>query len=152
MMLRLRPQVSADQQRMFPHNALTAPASKASVVAVQGFGRFGPFGPGHTNSKVRYDLRQDAGAAVWLPWVVGGGVWAWQLGRRQLSLGCPPTAWAALLYASVALGVVTSYIPMAWDRYLLSIQAPAALLAAGAAVALLRRWGGTQREAQACAA
>ena len=41
----------------------------------------------------------------------------------------PPTAWAILIYFVVALSVVTVYLPMAWDRYFLPIQAPAALLA-----------------------
>ena len=40
-----------------------------------------------------------------------------------------------LVHFAVAFAVVTLYLPMAWDRYLLPIQAPAALLAAGVAVA-----------------
>ena len=44
-----------------------------------------------------------------------------------------------LVQFGVALPVVTAYLPMAWDRYLLPIQAPAALLAAGAVVAAAGR-------------
>ena len=40
-----------------------------------------------------------------------------------------PTAWCLVAWAGVALGMVTAYLPMAWDRYQLPIQAPAALLA-----------------------
>ena len=77
---------------------------------------------------------------VWLPWVAGRGV----SGRRprvarSVEAGEPPTAWAVLVHFAVAFAVVTLYLPMAWDRYLLPIQAPAALLAAGVAVAAAGR-------------
>ena len=42
----------------------------------------------------------------------------------------PPRAWALVIWSVLALLVVTVYLPMAWDRYQLPIQAPAALLAA----------------------
>jgi hypothetical protein len=133
-MFRLRFQVSAEQQEMFPHNALRTRAEKVAAVAVQGFGRFGPFGPSHSDSTRRFDQAQDWGAVLWLPWVAAGAVWAWRRGRAQRLAGEPPTAWAVLVHFVVALAVVTAYIPMAWDRYYLPLQAPATLLAAGAMV------------------
>jgi 4-amino-4-deoxy-L-arabinose transferase-like glycosyltransferase len=135
MMFLLRLEVSAGQKKTFPHNALVAPYEKLATIAVQGFGRFGPFGPSHSDSTKWFDFSQDWGAIVWLPWVAAGGVWAAMRGRSQASAGDAPTAWALLAYAVVAFVVVTAYIPMAWDRYQLAIQAPAALLAAGAAAA-----------------
>jgi 4-amino-4-deoxy-L-arabinose transferase-like glycosyltransferase len=138
-LFRLRFEVSAGQQKLFPHNALSGLGEKAATVAVQGFGRFGPFGPSHADSTRWLDPRQDWGAAVWLPWVAAGAVWAAAAGRAQRAAGVPPTAWALLLHFAVALGVVTLYLPMAWDRYQLPIQAPACLLAAAAAVAAAGR-------------
>ena len=44
--------------------------------------------------------------------------------------GTPPTAFALLVWAFVSWAVVAAYLPLAWDRYLLPIQAPNALLAA----------------------
>ncbi len=137
-LFRLRFDVSAGQQTQFAHNALRTPGDRLAVSIVQGFGRFGPFGPGHSNSVQRFELRQDWGALVWLPWVMLGIVWASQRGLGQVRAGEPPTAWAVLVYFVVAFGVVTLYLPMAWDRYLLPIEAPAALLASGATVAGLR--------------
>lgn len=138
-MLELRFRVSTDQKAMFPHNAVNTPAEKVATAAVQGFGRFGPFGPPRSDSTRRFDARQDWGAVVWLPWVAAGAVWAGRRGRAQAEAGLAPAAWAVLAQFAVALAVVTAYLPMAWDRYLLSIQAPASLLAAGAAVALADR-------------
>jgi 4-amino-4-deoxy-L-arabinose transferase-like glycosyltransferase len=135
MMFLLRLEVSAGQKKTFPHNALVAPYEKLATIAIQGFGRFGPFGPSHGDSTKWFDFSQDWGAILWLPWVAAGAVWAAARGRAQGRAGDPPTAWALLAYAVVAFGVVTAYIPMAWDRYQLAIQAPAALLAAGAATA-----------------
>ena len=102
---------------------------------MQGFGRFGLFGPRHSDSTRRYDWAQDRGAVVWLPCVVAGAAWAWSHGRRQLGRGEPPTAWAILVEAAVALAAVTAYLPLAWDRYYLPLQPGSALLAAGAVVA-----------------
>ena len=67
-----RRDMARGQQRMFPHNALESLADRASVVAVQGFGRFGPLGPRKSDSTRRYDLSQDFGALLWLPLVAGG--------------------------------------------------------------------------------
>lgn len=139
LMLALRFKVSADQKRMFPHNALDTGGAKAAAVAVQGFGRFGPFGPSHSDSTRRFDARQDWGALLWWPWVASGAWWAWRRGRAQDQSGSPPTAWAVLAHFGVALVVVTAYLPMAWDRYYLPIQAPSCLLASGAAVAAVSR-------------
>ncbi len=127
--------VSRNQSEGFADDAVGTPIEKIKVVTVQGFGRFGLFGPRASNSVIRYDPRQDWGAAVWLPWTALGAAWALRRGHSQRSAGEPPTSWAALVYAAVALAVVTSYLPLAWDRYFLSIQAGSALLAAGCAVA-----------------
>ena len=63
--------------------------------------------------------------------MLAGLVAAIRLGEAAASaIGQPPTAWALALWACLALTVVTVYLPMAWDRYQLPIQAPAALLAA----------------------
>lgn len=145
MMFRLRLQVAADQQRMFPHNALHLPAEKVSVMAVQGFGRFGPFGPAESDSRNRFDLNQDRGGFIWLPCVGIGLIWALLRGWSERHAGDPPTAWAIAAYWIVGFTVVTAYLPMAWDRYMLSIQAPSALLAAGLLVATVDAlWGLTR--------
>jgi 4-amino-4-deoxy-L-arabinose transferase-like glycosyltransferase len=125
-----RRSVSQGQQQKFSHNAVHTPMERAKVLAVQGFGRFGPFGPSKSDSTVRYDLVQDLSAILWLPLVLAGGVATFRLGRRQLRGGEPPTAWALLVWAGLALAVVVAYLPMAWDRYLLPIQSPMTLLAA----------------------
>jgi hypothetical protein len=135
----LRLDVAAGQKERFAHNALNGPYDKLSTTAVQGFGRFGPLGPSHTDSTKRYDWTQDWGAVVWLPLVAAGCFWAWRRGRAQANAGEPPTAWAVLVYFTVALGVVSIYVPLAWDRYFLSIQAPSILIAAGAVAALASR-------------
>lgn len=128
-----RTETARDQIRIFAHNALTTPLEKAEVAAVQGFGRFGPFGPRHSDSTRRFDWSQDRGAVLWLPWVGAGLAWALARGRRQWATGAPPTGWAIAVHASVAAFVVTAYLPLAWDRYLLPLQPGSALLAAGVA-------------------
>jgi hypothetical protein len=130
-----RVNVAREQRVLFPHNALNTPLEKLAVAAVQGFGRFGPFGPRKDDSTKRFDRSQDWGATLWLPWVAAGLVWALARGRRQCAAGEPPTAWAIAVAAVVAALVVTAYLPLAWDRYLLSLQPGSALLAAGVAVA-----------------
>ncbi|HEV3165170.1 MAG TPA: phospholipid carrier-dependent glycosyltransferase [Isosphaeraceae bacterium] len=136
-MLELRLNVPLDQQKVFPNYALTSPTAKIEAVVVQGFGRFGPFGPAHSDSTKRFDWNQDRGALIWLPWVVLGAIWAASRGRRQFRAGEPTTSWAILLQAIVALATVTAFIPLAWDRYYLSLQPGSALFAAGVAVAAL---------------
>lgn len=134
--------VSRKAQGRFPHDALESPLAKVAAVAVQGFGRFGPLGPqDHDSLKAlpRYAWNLDRSALVWLPWVFAGMVWSWARGRRQLGEAQSPTAWAVLLQASVALVTVTAFIPLAWDRYFLSIQPGAILLASGVAVATFDR-------------
>ena len=65
--------VSRQQQRhVSPHNAVTTPLDKLEVVAVQGFGRFGLFGPRHSDSTRRFDLSQDLGALILAPLGCGG--------------------------------------------------------------------------------
>jgi hypothetical protein len=78
---------------------------------------------------------------VWWPIVGFGILQAYRLGRRQLRDGAPPTAFALLAWAAVSWAVVASYVPLAWDRYFLPIQAPNALLAAVGIAALMDRWG-----------
>ena len=136
MMTDLRLKVSAGQQKGFPHNAVKTPWDKASVTAVQGFGRFGPLGPSASDSRVRYDRAQDWGAMVWIPLVLLGGGTALVRGRTQRNRGEPPTSWAALIHFAMALVVVTAYLPMAWDRYMLPIQGPSALLGAMGCLAI----------------
>jgi hypothetical protein len=137
--------MSEGQQAGFSHNALTTLRERAKVVAAQGFGRFGPLGPSTSDSTKRYDLAQDAGAIVWLPACAAGLAASIALGRRQFRAGEAPMAWALAAWAVLSLGVVTLYIPMAWDRYQLPIQAPSCLLAATflvpCAEAILRRVG-----------
>jgi 4-amino-4-deoxy-L-arabinose transferase-like glycosyltransferase len=122
--------MSEGQQKAFPHNALTTLPERAKVVAVQGFGRFGPLGPARSDSTRRYDFSQDAGAFVWLPVCVAGLACSLVLGLRQYRAGDAPLAWATAAWALLSLAVVTVYLPMAWDRYQLPIQTPFSLLAA----------------------
>ncbi|WP_435007100.1 ArnT family glycosyltransferase [Tundrisphaera lichenicola] len=127
--------VSTEAKSIFPRDALRTPLEKIEAVAVQGFGRFGPFGPrAGTDSTVRRSRAQDWGACVWLPWVALGMVAASVRGLAQVRGGEPPVAWAVLVQAGVALIVVTAFIPLAWDRYYLSIQPGSALLGAFAVV------------------
>ncbi len=138
-----RSELSAQQQKMFPDDALHTFSDRASVVLVQGFGRFGAFGPGKSDSTRRFDLHQDWGAFLWLPVVLAGAVAAGRLGWQQHRQSRAPTGWALLIWWVLALVVVTAYLPMAWDRYQLPIQSPAALLAAlllASAADGLRTW------------
>jgi 4-amino-4-deoxy-L-arabinose transferase-like glycosyltransferase len=134
--------MSAGQQEKFSHNALKTIPERAKVVAVQGFGRFGPFGPVKSDSTIRYDMRQDWGAFVWFPLGLAALGYALAYGRAQSRRREAPAAWAVATWALVALAVVTLYLPMAWDRYLLPIQAPFSLLAAAAIVGA---WDGLAR-------
>jgi 4-amino-4-deoxy-L-arabinose transferase-like glycosyltransferase len=128
--VRHRLQLSEQQRKNFPDDALHTIAERCAVVAVQGFGRFGPFGPALSNSRVRFDLRQDGGALFWGAFVLIGVIESIALGRSQWRAGSPPTGIALWTWATLAWLVVTIYLPMAWDRYLLPIQAVNALLAA----------------------
>lgn len=135
-----RASVSRTGQDRFPHDALRTPLEKLKTVLVQGFGRFGLLGPPRHDSLTpysRYDWKRDWGALIWTPWIVLGGARAIARGRRQLRDGEPPTAWAVLVQACVALATVTAFVPLVWDRYLLSIQGGSALLAAVALGALV---------------
>jgi hypothetical protein len=128
--VRHRVELSENQQKNFPADALHTLGERAAVATVQGFGRFGLLGPTLADSRVRFDLTQDWGALVWAPFVLLGLVESMWLGRSQWRAGGPPTGIALLTWAALAWLVVTVYLPMAWDRYLLPIQAANALLAA----------------------
>jgi hypothetical protein len=71
--------------------------------------------------------------------VIAGLLWALAHGYRQWAVGLPPTGWAIAVQAVVALAIVTAYLPLAWDRYLLPLQGGSALLAAGAAASAADR-------------
>jgi hypothetical protein len=133
--------VSINARSQFPAYALHGPADTLAAIAVQGAGRFGPLGPPRHDSKTeypRYSLDRDWGSILWIPLVLAGACAAVRLGRRQLARNDPPTGWAALLHAGIALGVVAAFLPLAWDRYYLPIQGPFALLGAVPLAALLR--------------
>jgi 4-amino-4-deoxy-L-arabinose transferase-like glycosyltransferase len=136
-----RMNVSRNQQAGFSHNALLTLADRATVLAIQGFGRFGPLGPTRSNSVQRYDVAQDLGALFWLPLVLASLLWSILRGIRELRSGEPPLDWLVAIWAFLALGMVGSYLPMAWDRYQLPIQAPAALLVALALADWTRSFG-----------
>lgn len=126
--------VSDRAKSSFPDDALTSPLEKVKAVVVQGLGRFGPLGPrGWTDSTLRFDWEQDRGAWVWGPIVALGLLSTLTRGWTQIRSGEVPAAWAVTIQAVVALAVVTAFIPLAWDRYYLSIQ-PALALVGGFAV------------------
>ncbi len=131
--------VSRSAQDLFPADATATLPTKAAAIAVQGFGRFGPLGPSRTDSTRRYDPGQDLGAIAWWPVVITG---AWVLARRARAAWVdaePPMAASLLVYAIVAIVTVGAFLPMAWDRYFLSIQPPIALLGASAIGAGIER-------------
>jgi len=128
--VKLRGEFSDRQKVNFPNDALFTIAEKTKVVVVQGFGRFGPLGESQSDSTVRFDCRQDWGSILWAPLVLLGLVESIRLGRGQYRSGRPPTGAALALWAATAWIVVTVYLPMAWDRYLLPIQSGNTLLAA----------------------
>ena len=131
--------VSRIGQASFPRDALPTLSQKAAVLAVQGFGRFGPLGPRRSDSTRRFDWSQDRGAIAWLPLVLGGFV-AWPaIGFAQRRRGQPSAAWAIPLGFVVCVATVGAFLPLAWDRYLLPIQAMSGLMAAGAVVAVFDR-------------
>ena len=134
-----RVSVSIKAQRDFAPDALPTLSAKGLAVLVQGFGRFSPLGPRHSDSTRRFDGRQDWSALVWLPIVAAGVVVSCRRGRDQAGRGEPPTAWAVPIAWGVALVVVTSFIPLAWDRYFLPLQPWAVLLASAALTAPLAR-------------
>jgi hypothetical protein len=134
-----RIKTSDEQRKNMNHNALYSAPEKAEVFLVQGFGRFSPFGPSKSDSTVRSDPRQDWGLVLWAPLVLFGLFEAVRLGRNQFQSGQAPTAAALLVWVLLSWIVVASYLPMAWDRYLLPIQSGNALLAALAASAIWDR-------------
>jgi hypothetical protein len=132
-----RAAVSNEARHQFPDNALWSLRDKVTVVAVQGFGRFGPLGPAAADSRRRYDPAQDRGAPIWAIVVSAGAILAAGRGIRQLRTHAPPTAFAILLQVVVATTTVTAFIPLAWDRYFLSLQPGFILLASLAVVSVL---------------
>ncbi|MFO0908456.1 MAG: phospholipid carrier-dependent glycosyltransferase, partial [Isosphaeraceae bacterium] len=79
----LRVEVARGQKLLFPHNAVNTPGEKVQTSLIQGFGRFGLFGPIHSDSTRRYDWNQDAGAPIWLGFVTWGIWCCWREGSRQ---------------------------------------------------------------------
>lgn len=134
---RHRAGVARVAQGSFPHNAVDTIPEKGATVFVQGWGRFGPFGPRWSDSKKWLDPAQDWGMLPWGGIVIFGVIVAVRAGAAQLGGGEAPTAWGVLVYAMLAFVAVGAYIPLAWDRYLMSIQPPSAILGA---VALDRIW------------
>ena len=132
-----RADVSNQAMKLFPHNALSTLPEKVAAVAVQGYGRFGPLGPSHTDSTKRFDLAQDWGALLWLPLTVAGFLLQLKNGRDQWRSRKPPIGLAIAGMTGLAVVVITGFIPLAWDRYYLSIQPGAALLVAGLLDAIL---------------
>ncbi len=128
--VKLRLATSNFQKTNFNHDALVDLPEKARVILMQGFGRFGPFGPRNSNSRERFEFPQDWGMFLWLPLVLFGLRESVRLGLEQLRSGQPPAALAVVVWAVCAWVVVTFYLPMAWDRYQLPIQSGNALLAA----------------------
>ena len=137
--VKLRLDTSNYQKRTFKLDALSDVPEKTRVILMQGFGRFGPFGPRESDSRERYDFRQDWGMFLWLPLVLFGLRESVRLGLEQLRAGQPPAALALVVWAVCAWVVVTVYLPMAWDRYQLPIQSGNALLAAVGISALWNR-------------
>ena len=88
---------------------------------------------------MRYEVRQDWGLIAWGPLVLIGLVQSFRLGCRQLRAGEAPTGIALVLWGAITWVVVTIYLPMAWDRYLLPPQSVNALLAALAVSAIYDR-------------
>ena len=131
-----RESVSRLAMKSFPNDALPTPVSKAKVVSVQGFGRFGPLGPtGRSDSTRRFDLGQDWGAIIWLPCVLAGFIILVWRGVQQVKQNLPPLAWLLPAYLGLVIIVVTAFIPLAWDRYMMSIQPAASLVGASFFVA-----------------
>lgn len=139
-----RVNVSRMGQNGFPNDALRTVSDKLSALAIQGFGRFGPFGPQVSDSTKRYDAAQDWGVVIWLPLVLLGLVRFLTPGRARQKATTPSVAWVVPLAYFVSLVTVGLFLPLAWDRYFLPIQSGSCLLAAGAIVGafdLLRRRG-----------
>ena len=132
-----RVDASREGQRRFWRDALTTLPEKASALAIQGFGRFGPLGPPQSDSRRRFDAAQDRGAWLWLPCVLVGLGIACHRGLRQFRRGEPATMWALAAQFAVAMATVGAFLPLAWDRYFLPIQAGSSLLVAVASVAAL---------------
>ncbi len=140
-----RVEVSRIALSRFPSDALPTLRDKCEVFLVQGFGRFGPFGRAHSDSRIRFDVHQDRGASIWAPIVVAGLLLAAIRGRRRpdetgsAEPQSPPGSQLLIIQTLIAWTTVVSFLPLAWDRYLLSIQPAAALAAAGLIDSVVRR-------------
>ncbi len=135
----------ADPRFRAQNYPLTDLPAKLSVVLVQGYGRFGPLGPSSPDSEVRFQWKQDWGGLVWLPLVLSGLVYATFVGLRQREEGKPPVALALGVHFLIVFGTVTTFIPLAWDRYMLPIGPISTLLASASIVGVIqwtcRRFG-----------
>ncbi len=135
-----RAKVSVVAMNTFPKDALPTLLDRVKVLLVQGFGRFSPLGPrGQSDSTIRFDPRQDWGALLYLPCVLAGIVVVFRRGLGQFRGGSPSEAWLFVVYFAVVDSVVTSFLPLAWDRYLMSTLPPSALLASIFLVACVDR-------------
>ena len=89
--------------------------------------------------RLHHPLRLEAGcrrAASGLPLVLAGAAVALPTrASASTNTGNPPAAWAILLQWTITLVTVTAFLPLAWDRYFLPLQAPSRLLASAALVA-----------------
>ena len=129
-----RNSVSANAAQQFPKDALMSLPEKLSALAIQGYGRFGPFGPRRSDSTKRYDAAQDWGAVIWLPLVIAGFLRFTCFGSTRKSKAAPSLGWTVPLAYLVTLATVGLFLPLAWDRYFLPIQSGSCLLAASAVV------------------
>ena len=77
-----------------------------------------------------------------MPAVLLGLVVSILMGIYQYQTGQAPTAVALSIWAALGWVVVTLYLPMAWNRYLLPIQSGNVLLAALAAGAIWDKLAG----------
>lgn len=132
--LKHRIDVSATGQKQFPHDALTTLPQKAASLAIQGFGRFSPFGPRYDNSVNRFEIAQDWPVVFWLPFVVAGAMLAWRDRRNPQTEAGP----YLLVWFGLAVITVGAFLPLAWNRYYLPIIVPSIVLASGFADAVVR--------------
>ena len=136
--VRHRANVSTHAKAQFPRDALRSMPEKFAALAVQGFGRFGPFGPAHSDSTRRFDLSQDWGAIPWLPLVMCG-LLVVPLVPGTPNSDPPSLAWTIPHAYLITILTVGLFLPLAWDRYFLPIQSGSCLLGASGRFS----WAGT---------
>ncbi len=132
--LKHRIDVSTSGQKQFPNDALTNLPQKAVALAIQGFGRFSPFGPRYDNSVNRFEIAQDWPVVLWLPMVLAGAVLAW---RDRTKSQTQPGPYVLVWFLAAVL-TVGAFLPLAWNRYYLPIVVPSILLASGLTDAIVR--------------